>query len=207
MKKAIESQTPDSKDKITEKLQKQYDRVSERIAKLETTIKEAEETYKATAKYFCENPSDSSEKFGEKVYSHQYIQVLKFWRIILKSKKDQEKIEETLKKEAEKALKASTAPVKPVTAGGVPAAGGLPKPVGFAPPGAFKLPTPGVGGDKPPGPPGGFRLPAPGAAQEQKVAGGFKLPTPGQNEVKAPGSSLLGGVVNIQAMRTSTLLC
>jgi hypothetical protein len=30
-------------------------------------IKEADDNYKATAKFFCENPSDASDKFGEKV--------------------------------------------------------------------------------------------------------------------------------------------
>jgi hypothetical protein len=67
IKKAIESQTPDSKDKITERLQKIYDRINDRLTKLETRIKDAEETYKTTAKYYCENPADQSDKFGEKV--------------------------------------------------------------------------------------------------------------------------------------------
>lgn len=67
IKKAIESQTTDSKDKITERLQKVYDKINDRLTKLDLRIKEAEEAYKVVSKYFCENPADQSDKFGEKV--------------------------------------------------------------------------------------------------------------------------------------------
>jgi hypothetical protein len=107
IKKAIESQTTDPKDKITDRLQKIYDRVNDRLTKLEVKIKEAEESYKVTAKYLCENPADQSDKFGEKVSYFKNFKVLKFWRTILKNKKDLEKAEEAAKKEADKALKAS----------------------------------------------------------------------------------------------------
>lgn len=92
IKKAIESQTPDPKDKISEKLSKYDKEISERIAKIEIKIKEAEDNYKVAAKFFCENPSDASDKFGEKIY--------KFWNVLLKCKKEIDKIIEAEKKAA-----------------------------------------------------------------------------------------------------------
>jgi hypothetical protein len=46
-----------------------------RIAKIELKIKEADDSYKITAKFFCENPSDASDKFGEKVIAFKNLSI------------------------------------------------------------------------------------------------------------------------------------
>ena len=54
-------------DRIVEKLQKPYDQISDKINKIESQIRNVDDLYKEAAKFYCENPADSSEKFGEKV--------------------------------------------------------------------------------------------------------------------------------------------
>lgn len=43
------------------------EKVSKAIVEIEANIKQIEEAYAKCASFFCENPKDSSEKFGEKL--------------------------------------------------------------------------------------------------------------------------------------------
>ncbi len=67
MKKSMDFKTTLPEDRIVEKLQKPYDQISDKINKIESQIRNVDDLYKEAAKFYCENPADSSEKFGEKV--------------------------------------------------------------------------------------------------------------------------------------------
>ena len=67
MKKSMDFKTTLPEDRIVEKLQKPYDQISDKINKIESQIRNVDNLYKEAAKFYCENPADSSEKFGEKV--------------------------------------------------------------------------------------------------------------------------------------------
>ena len=65
-------------DKIVDTLQKPYDQIGDKINKIESYIRNEDDLYKEAAKFYCENPADSSEKFGEKVLVCFYIYLYRF---------------------------------------------------------------------------------------------------------------------------------
>ena len=68
MKKAITSHKADNEnDKIKETLEPHEQKIADRLTKIEADIKVLEEDYAKCVAFFCENPKDSSEKFGEKI--------------------------------------------------------------------------------------------------------------------------------------------
>lgn len=66
LRKAINSQTNDPNDNITMRLENFKKNIEEEKNKIEAKIKKCEESYEKCAAFFCENPKESSEKFGEK---------------------------------------------------------------------------------------------------------------------------------------------
>lgn len=82
-------------DKIEKTLKGSFVIIEKIIINLEEKIKKCEKFYETAASFFCENPKDSSEKFGEKIY--------KFWQACRNSKKTILKEIELAKKMEEKA--------------------------------------------------------------------------------------------------------
>ena len=94
---ALKKQSEKPIDKIKERLGDFWIRISKTIEALELRIKECETEYEKSAKFFCENPKDPSEKLAEKF--------LKLWVACKGSKKELERLKLQAKKEAEKKAK------------------------------------------------------------------------------------------------------
>ncbi|KRX01878.1 hypothetical protein PPERSA_05717 [Pseudocohnilembus persalinus] len=92
--KGIKTQTDDPNDTIKEKFEPYCGKIEERKNKLESEIKEAEELYAKCSKYFCENPTESSEKFGEKF--------MKFCKSVQSAKRIKKQVEDQIRRNKEK---------------------------------------------------------------------------------------------------------
>lgn len=79
------------------KLQPHLDQAKVDIKELEQQLAELEGAYCSCSLFFCENPKDSSEKFGEKM--------LKMLKAIQKQKADIRQKEERRRKQEEQAKK------------------------------------------------------------------------------------------------------
>ena len=97
LKRAIEHQTDRSYDNAKEKFSKLYSFFETKIPKLNEKIKNVEKSYEEACVCFCENPKDSTEKLGEKIYS--------FFEHCRNAKRNLIKIEEDIKKEVIKKMK------------------------------------------------------------------------------------------------------
>lgn len=82
-------------DKIEKTLKGPSVIIEKIIISLDEKIKKCERFYEIAANFFCENPKDSSEKFGEKIY--------RFWQASRNAKKTILKEIEQAKKQEEKA--------------------------------------------------------------------------------------------------------
>lgn len=94
---AIKKQSDKPQDKIKEKLDSYFKNLTTVVEDLEKKIKECEAEYEKTAKFFCENPKDASEKLAEKFF--------KLWNSCKNCKKEIERLKLAAKKEAEKKAK------------------------------------------------------------------------------------------------------
>ena len=94
---ALKKQSDKPIDKIKEKFEAFYVIIIKIIEELEKKIKDCEMEYEKSAKFFCENPKDPSEKLAERF--------LKLWTACKGSKKELERLKLQAKKENEKKLK------------------------------------------------------------------------------------------------------
>jgi hypothetical protein len=84
-----------ARDKIEQTIKATTLVVEKIISNIEEKIKKCERAYESAAIFFMENPKDSSEKFGEKIF--------KFWQACKNTKKSILKEIEFAKKQEEKA--------------------------------------------------------------------------------------------------------
>ena len=98
---AIQQKSNEKEDKIYDKLNNLLGKLEKIVKDLEIRIKSCESSFESSSLFLCENPKESSEKLGEKIF--------KFWyacrnakRMILKEEENIKKHEENIKKLEEK---------------------------------------------------------------------------------------------------------